>query len=331
VGPGSGLIIAFVVVVWAAYFIPLALRRYDEASKNASVETTGSLSRVINRPRASSATAATSATAPAAPEGVETVSPVAEKKPVAATSRPAAPRSTDRPAARRAAARRRRTLLTLVVLTAVVGGVAGFGVIALPWIAVPVGLVVAWLVACRVQVRRERGVARPAGSGRVRAVLGRVSFPRIPVPSLQRVGSAVAAAGATTAKAPRAKASRAKASRSAPASAAVEEDTVIVSGQFEDIDPGRKHVMEDVALEADALDDKIVIAVPSVSTAGEALWDPLPVTLPTYVTKPRAGRTVRTIDFSQPHTWTSGHIEGEDVELPKRSDDTGEHRRAVGH
>ena len=105
---------------------------------------------------------------------------------------------------------------------------------------------------------------------------------------------------------------------------------MIVSHQFEDIDPGRKHVMEQTELEEDALDDKIVIAVPSISTAGEALWDPLPVTLPTYVTKPRAGRTVRTIDFSQPHTWTSGHIEGEDVELPKRSDDAAEHRRAVG-
>jgi hypothetical protein len=113
--------------------------------------------------------------------------------------------------------------------------------------------------------------------------------------------------------------------------AAEEEDTIIVSGQFEDIDPGRKHEMEIVALEADALDDKIVIAVPSISTAGEALWDPLPVTLPTYVTKPRAGRTVRTIDFSQPHTWTSGHIEGQDVELPARGEDTGDERRAVGH
>ncbi|MBD8606592.1 hypothetical protein IFT73_06970 [Aeromicrobium sp. CFBP 8757] len=301
--PSSGLIIAFVVVVWAAYFIPLMLRRYDEASKNASVETTGSLSRVVNRPRQQQAPAAETAAVAAEP----------------AATRPA-PRSADRPAARLAAARRRRTLLTLLALTVVVGGVAGFGVIALPWIAAPVALVVAWLVACRVQVRRERGVA---GSGRVGSVVRRISVPRLSLGRLKRAGAAVA-------KAPKVKAPRAKAQRSS-SSAAVEEDTVIVSGQFEDIDPGRKHVMEDVALEADALDDKIVIAVPSVSTAGEALWDPLPVTLPTYVTKPRAGRTVRTIDFSQPHTWTSGHIEGEDVELPSRSDDTGEHRRAVGH
>ncbi len=103
-----------------------------------------------------------------------------------------------------------------------------------------------------------------------------------------------------------------------------------MSGQFEDINPGRKHVMEDVPLETNALDDQIVIAVPSVSTTGEALWDPLPVTLPTYVTKPRAGRTVRTIDFGAAGAWTSGHIEGEDVELPGR-EGADEERRAVGH
>jgi hypothetical protein len=304
VGSSSGLIIAFVVVVWAAYFIPLALRRYDEASKNASVETTGALSRVISRPRAAAATAV-----------AETISPVTD--PVAdAPQKPA--RSLDRPAARLAAKRRRRTLSTLLLITVAVGAVAGFGVIALYWIAAPVALVVAWLVACRIQVRAERGIARtrtarpePAGRQASRGTLARltstrrkVSLPKIAkLPKLQRAASP----------------------------AAEEEDTVIVSGQFEDIDPGRKHEMEDVPLEVDALDDKIVIAVPSISTAGEALWDPLPVTLPTYVTKPRAGRTVRTIDFSQPHTWTSGHIEGEDVELPARRDDSGDERRAVGH
>jgi hypothetical protein len=304
VGSSSGLIIAFVVVVWAAYFIPLVLRRYDEATKNASVETTGSLSRVINR-------TSRRPDAEAAPE------PVAESAPSSsststATAQPA-PRVADRPAARRAAARRRRTLLTLLFLTAVVGGVAGFGVIPLYWVAAPVALVVAWLVACRIQVRGERGLAK---AGRTRSALRRVPLPRLHLSRAQR--------------APRTKAKRQQRSSAATSPAAVEEDTVIVSGQFEDIDPGRKHVMEQTELEVDALDDKIVIAVPSISTSGEALWDPLPVTLPTYVTKPRAGRTVRTIDFSQPHTWTSGHIEGEDVELPKRAADASDHRRAVG-
>ncbi|MCW2770681.1 MAG: hypothetical protein JWR27_2114 [Aeromicrobium sp.] len=265
------MIIAFVVVVWAAYFIPLALRRYDEASKNDSVETSGSLGRVISRPTP----------APAAPVVAEKsdVKPVAAP---AATEKPA--RTLDRPAARLAARRRRRTLLTLLALTAVVAILAGLGVAPVWALAVPVVLDIAWLVACRVQVRGELGLA---------------------VPKLPR--------------------------KSETPVALDEEDTIIVSGQFEDINPGRKHQMESVALEVNALDDQIVIAVPSVSTAGEALWDPLPVTLPTYVTKPRAGRTVRTIDFSQPGTWTSGHIEGEDVELPKRADGPEQQRRAVGH
>lgn len=303
-GSSSGLIIAFVVVVWLAYFIPLALRRYDEATKNASVETTGSLSRVINR-------------ASRQPAAVAEPAPAAQAVPTAAPSQPA-PRAADRPAARRAAARRRRTLLTLLTLTAVVGGVVAFGVIATYWIAAPLALVVAWLVACRVQVRGERGLA---GAGRTRAVLGRIKLPKVDLSRAERAPRAKTKTKTKTKRPQRA---------AATASAAVEEDTIIVSGQFEDIDPGRKHVMEQTELEVDALDDKIVIAVPSISTSGEALWDPLPVTLPTYVTKPRAGRTVRTIDFSQPHTWTSGHIEGEDVELPQRADDASEHRRAVG-
>ncbi|MCW2840960.1 MAG: hypothetical protein JWR55_2443, partial [Aeromicrobium sp.] len=313
----SGLIIAFVVVVWAAYFIPLALRRYDEASKNASVETTGGLSRVISRTRPQTATpapvVADSADQPAAPER-RVVTPAA--------------RTIDRPAARLAARRRRRTLLTLLAVTAVVGGLAGFAVIAPAYVAAPVALVVAWLVACRVQVRRERGVAAVNAPGVPKA-------DKAPKASrTTKVRARLASAKLPSAKLDRSAPTKAKTkvkTKTKAKKAADEEDTVIVSGQFEDVDPGRKHVMEDVALEADALDDQVVIAVPSISTAGEALWDPLPVTLPTYVTKPRAGRTVRTIDFSQPHTWTSGHIEGQNVELPRRDDDTGEERRAVGH
>ncbi|GAA3515415.1 hypothetical protein GCM10022234_08050 [Aeromicrobium panaciterrae] len=252
-GSSSGLIIAFVVLVWAAYFVPLALRRYDEATKNASVESTGFLSRVINRPTS------------AEPEVEDVV-----VEPAAAA--PATPKITSK-AARVAAARRRRTLLTLLALAVVVGVVAGIGTIPLYSIAGPTALIVAWLVACRIQVRSELGISRSARQAVVDT-----------------------------------------------------EDTIIVSGQLEDIDPGRKHVMEDIPLEANALDDQIVIAVPSVATTGEALWDPLPVTLPTYVTKPRAGRTVRTIDFGAAGAWTSGHIEGEDVELPGRERANDQHR-----
>ena len=52
--------------------------------------------------------------------------------------------------------------------------------------------------------------------------------------------------------------------------------------------------------------DAAVLAQAAASPAGR-LWDPLPVTLPTYVTKPRASRSVRTIDLSSPGVSSSGH------------------------
>ena len=262
---GTGLIVAFVVAIWAAYFVPLVLRRYDEASTSSSLEDLSPLSRVITPPAAASEDAAAPEPTPAVDE------PTSETD--AHTAPPPRPRVTGS-AARRAARRRRRTLLTLLVATAIVGGLVGFRLVPIWSVAIPAGLVVAWLVACRVQVRHERGIS-----------------------------------------------SKKRAPRSAKASAAEsvdDEATVIVSGQAEDVNPARRHVMESTPLEVDALDEQLVIAAPSVATTGELVWDPLPVTIPTYVTKPRAGRTVRTIDFAQPGAWTSGHVEGEDVELPSR-------------
>jgi hypothetical protein len=253
---GTGLIVAFVVAIWAAYFVPLVLRRYDEASTSSSLEDLSPLSRVITTPQPT----------PAVDE--QTTESDADTAP------PPRPRVTGS-AARRAARRRRRTLLTLLAATAIVGGLVGFRVVPIWSVAIPAGLVVVWLVACRVQVRRERGISSR----------------------------------------------RKRARRSAKASAEEGDDdeaTVIVSGQSEDVNPDRRHVMESTPLEVDALDEQLVIAAPSVATTGELVWDPLPVTIPTYVTKPRAGRTVRTIDFAQPGAWTSGHVEGEDVELPGR-------------
>ena len=272
---GNGLIFAFVVALWAAYFVPLAVRRYDEASKSGSIEKFSSLSRVIAHK--------TRSVDPA--EGAEeelvdsSQDQLDQKRPTAHLPMV----TTARPSTRLAARRRRRTLLTLLALAAIVGGVAGFGYIPLLTAAAPAALIVAWLVACRIQVRGELGISRKHKSASV-------------------------------------------------AQEYDEEHTIVVSHQFEDTEPHRKRVMEKVDLEANALDEQIVIAVPVGATTGEVLWDPLPVTLPTYVTKPRAGRTVRTIEFGEPGAWTSGHIEGEDVELPKRKGEGEEkQRRAVGH
>ena len=48
-GGANGLIVACVVAVWAAYFVPLVLRRYDDASTSSSLESLSPLSRVIPR------------------------------------------------------------------------------------------------------------------------------------------------------------------------------------------------------------------------------------------------------------------------------------------
>jgi len=278
---GTGLIVAFVVAIWAAYFVPLVLRRYDEASTSSSLEDLSPLSRRIKRPT----TESEKAPAPEPTPDVE--EPTSETDTDGASSpRPRVTRS----AARLAARRRRRTLLTLLTATAIVGGVVAFRVVPVWSIAIPVGLVLAWLVACRVQVRHERGAA----PGRVKT-------------------------STKTKKSKKSKKSKSKSKKAWSTSRVDDEEaTVVVSGQIEDVNPGRQHVMESTPLESDALDEQLVIAAPSFATTGELVWDPLPVTVPTYVTKPRAGRTVRTIDFAQPGVWTSGHVEGEDVELPGR-------------
>lgn len=79
---------------------------------------------------------------------------------------------------------------------------------------------------------------------------------------------------------------------------------------FEEVDADE----DTIAIPVAVLD---AVAVPTVD--GGSLWDPLPVTLPTYVTKPKAKRTVRTIDLNEPNTWTSGRTE-EDAKLVAQSE-----------
>lgn len=64
----------------------------------------------------------------------------------------------------------------------------------------------------------------------------------------------------------------------------------------------------------------------SETTSGEAaleddgsLWDPLPLTLPTYVSKPAARRTVRTIDLTQSGITSAGH-QAEDTRLARAAE-----------
>ena len=55
----------------------------------------------------------------------------------------------------------------------------------------------------------------------------------------------------------------------------------------------------------------IAPVAPDETAAAEGLWDPVPVTLPTYVSKPAARRSVRTIDLDSTGVWTSGRSEAD--------------------
>ncbi|GAA3534081.1 hypothetical protein AFL01nite_21050 [Aeromicrobium flavum] len=327
------MIVAFVVALWAAYFVPLVLRRYDEAGKNSSLDHDGPTRRVVEPRRASVAAeerpvvkqapvqqvAVQQVAEPTAPAAEDKTSPRVDRtSPAVDTQRP----RLSRDAARIAARRRRNVLLTLVGVLAVLTGLTIAKVVAVWTPAIGVGLIVAWLVLCRVMVRQERGIARER-TGAATSAVSR-GLRAVPAATVRAFGWASGRVTDRTAAA------------STRGTAGDEEMTVVVSDQVEDFDPNRRNVMElDAPLGSDALDEQLQIAVPSVSaTSGEPLWDPLPITVPTYVSKPRAGRTVRTIEFGQPGAWTSGHVEGEQTELPGLADDdrdTGTEQRAVGH
>ena len=59
-----------------------------------------------------------------------------------------------------------------------------------------------------------------------------------------------------------------------------------------------------------------------------AMWDPVPVTLPTYVSKPVATRSVRTIDLDSTGVWTSGRTEA-DAALAREADEAARAERAA--
>lgn len=75
-------------------------------------------------------------------------------------------------------------------------------------------------------------------------------------------------------------------------------------------------VTQAVADLEDATEDTVGVSRSDLAAAGlseqpvadeGSLWDPLPVTLPTYVTKPAARRTVRTIELTRREVTSSGH------------------------
>lgn len=235
----SALIFVALAVAWAVYLIPKALRHHDDAGHSRSVERFSHTMRVLARREPTSHRSARLVVTPGRP--TSTAVPVVE---VAAAE--VAPSRQDlqvrRAAAAAAAKRRLRVVSVIGAANLVVVALAIGAVISWPYVAIPVAVLVMWLVACRLMVKRERAADAPVA--------------RLPL-------------------------------------VAPDADTDGDSGG--PITEEISAVVEEVEVERD----------PNA-------WDPVPVTLPTYVTKEQATRrTVRTIDLDSTGVWTSGRTESD--------------------
>lgn len=151
----SALIFVALAVAWAVYLVPKALEHHDESLRSRTISTFSHTMRVLARREAASDR--TTRLVPGGPARA-TRAPVPASTPGAPAAEVPAP-SVAR--GRSAAARRRNVLAVLVLANVAVAGAAGFGLVSWVWMAAPVALLVAWLVACRLMVRRERAVRRP--------------------------------------------------------------------------------------------------------------------------------------------------------------------------
>ena len=269
-------------VAWAVYLIPKALKHHDEVARTRSIDRFSTAMRVLARREPVNRRDARLVITPArAADNPRVIAPSGPA--VGETAEKAAvrgPRPAARRAAARAAARRRRRILSFLLLsTLVVTGLAAFALV--PWwsVAIPAGLTLLYLLLCRTQVRRERSATWDADLAAT-------------VEAMPEAGSSVRPV------------SRPAARVDAPYGTPLQPAARNAQG-FEELDPNE----DTIAIPAALLD---AVVVPTVD--GGSLWDPLPVTLPTYVSKPKARRTVRTIDLDEPRTWSSGRS-AEDSQL----------------
>ncbi len=284
-------------LAWAVYLIPKALKHHDEMARTRSIDRFSNAMRVLARREPVSRRDARLVVTPPRPaEATRMIvpAPADRREQPVATARPSSLRRAQarRAAARAAARRRRHILMFLLVVDVAVVAVAGFGLV--PWwsVAIPVSLTLVYLVLCRRQVRREiesswtPDVAPDASAETSAADVAPRRAIRVDAP--YGTPTTVVARNAQGFE-----------------EVSADEDTVTISVAA--VNAALAAASAEEADEAAARAAAVETVAVSVATVdGGSLWDPLPVTLPTYVNKPRAARTVRTIDLSEPGTWSSG-------------------------
>ncbi|MFI1017445.1 gephyrin-like molybdotransferase receptor GlpR [Streptomyces sp. NPDC020965] len=307
----SGLIYAVIVGAWAAYLVPMWLRRQDELNEARPTERFSTAIRLLSgrgamerryakelrertgeQPETDAAPdvatdpmSSVDVRAFAAPRtDIRLEIPATERPPV--PERPPTPGRTPRPRPDRAAterarrgkvlARRRRTTVILFLaftLGAVVAAVGGFGFLWAP--AAPALLLSAYIFYLRTQERRRFVVVMDRRRAEIAAQRLRESHTR------RHPHQPPAAPPAPQA--------------AEPEPAHPEPQPVKVSPQ----EAGRRALVEqtDHAEWVDQQRDR--------GPAGGDSWDPVPVPLPTYVTAPVAPRATSGVDLSDPETWSS--------------------------
>jgi hypothetical protein len=180
-----------------------------------------------------------------------------------------------RKAAAAAARRRRLILVSLVAADLGVGVAAALGAAPVWTLAIPVTLTAAFLALARVLVRREH--ARWDAELEKLKTLGATSGTAAPA-SVDISSVDVPDHTPPVENEPE------------PVTVHNEQGLAVVSG------------LDDTSWFPMGLLDEV-----TPTTDAGSLWDPLPVTLPTYVSKPRATRSVRTIDLQAPGVSSSGH------------------------
>lgn len=148
----TGLIYVAIVAAWAAYLVPMWLRRHDERSRLKAVERYSSAMRVLSR-RTDADDRARYVVRPKGSEVPRVIPPVPTRSAAQVRAR------------RLAAMRRRRVMSTLTLALMSVGSLAAFSLLPRWSVLIPAGLLLSFVLLTRWQLRRqadrEHRVARP--------------------------------------------------------------------------------------------------------------------------------------------------------------------------
>ncbi|WP_316526627.1 divisome protein SepX/GlpR [Kitasatospora brasiliensis] len=310
----SGLIYAVIVGAWAAYLVPMWLRRQDELNEARPTERFSTAIRLLAGRSALERRAARALgdephddeqSNDGPPERDEAASGEPAREPEPPAQRPAERPAPERPAAEprvaeprigverraRLLARRRRMVTALFLsfaLGAVVAAVAGLAFLWVP--AVPAVLLTLYIGHLR-KLERQRYEVK---LDRVRAAQ---AAERLRKREQQRAAAAPEAAPAEAPDAAEpapAPSAGQRAGRRAHLRLAVdpEQDTVLVSS---------------ASAVAEATEhEEWVDGMRERGAAGPDSWEPVPVPLPTYVTAPVAPRVPRGLDRPAPGPWAAG-------------------------